>query len=141
MAELGLKPRTQGTYISCSCFSNVTGMVLWGWGWGWRQKHVGVCENDWSFYPKWEQMDRSDITHPCPQIPESGGRKEPGPRPPSAAYRATQALVLMLKEAMVPVKRGFVSKSHTFMLAHASHLAFPFSKLLKPSPVKMHTPS
>lgn len=62
--------------------------------------------------------------------------------PTQRAYRATQALVLMLKEAMVPVKRGVVSKSHTFMLAQASHLAFPLaSKSLKPSPVKMHTPS
>lgn len=60
----------------------------------------------------------------------------------ATAYRATQALVLMLKEAMVPLKRGFVSKSQTFMLAQASHFAFPFSsKPLKPSPVKMHTPS
>lgn len=61
---------------------------------------------------------------------------------PPAAYRATQALVLMLNEAMVPVKRGVVSKSHTFMLAQASHIAFPrSSKPLKPSPVRMHTPS
>lgn len=61
---------------------------------------------------------------------------------PPVAYRATQALVLMLNEAMVPVKRGVVSKSHTFMLAQASHFAFPrSSKSLKPSPVKMHTPS
>lgn len=60
----------------------------------------------------------------------------------SVAYRATQALVLMLNEAMVPVKRGVVSKSHTFMLAQASHCAFPrSSKPLKPSPVRMHTPS
>lgn len=58
-----------------------------------------------------------------------------------AAYRDTQALVLMLKEAMVPVKRGVVSKSHTFMLAQASHLALPSSMPLKPSPDKMHTPS
>lgn len=34
---------------------------------------------------------------------------------------AAQAFVLMLKEAMVPPKYGVVSKSHTFMLAQASH--------------------
>lgn len=41
----------------------------------------------------------------------------------------------------MPVKRGVVSKSHTFMFAQASHLGLPSSKPLKPSPVKMHTPS
>lgn len=73
----------------------------------------------------------------CP--PVQGGRSL---GPVLNAYRATQALVLVLKEAMVPLKRGVVSKSHTFMLAQASHFAFPFSsKPLKPSPDKMHTPS
>ena len=44
---------------------------------------------------------------------------------------ATQALVLMLNDAMVPVKRGVVSNCHTFMLAQASHVCSPF----EPSPL------
>lgn len=75
-----------------------------------------------------------------PEVGKAGGSDV---RPPwLGAYRATQALVLMLKEAMVPVKRGSVSKSHTFILAQVSHLALPSSSSpWKPSPVRMHTPS
>lgn len=58
------------------------------------------------------------------------------------AHRATQALVLMLKEAMVPVNKGVVSYSQTFMLAQASHKGFPFlSSPLYPRPTRMQTPS
>lgn len=58
------------------------------------------------------------------------------------AHRATQALVLMLKEAMVPVNKGVVSYSQTFILAQASHTGFPFwSFPLYPRPTRMQTPS
>lgn len=48
----------------------------------------------------------------------------------------------MLKEAMVPVKKGVVSNNQTFMLAQASHRGFPFSSWpLYPRPTRMQTPS
>lgn len=58
------------------------------------------------------------------------------------AHRATQALVLVLKEAMVPVNKGVVSYSQTFILAQASHIGFPlWSVPLYPRPTRMQTPS
>lgn len=45
----------------------------------------------------------------------------------ACVYLATHALVLILKELMVPVKCGVVSNSHTLILAQASHLAWPSS--------------
>jgi len=48
----------------------------------------------------------------------------------------------MLKEAMVPVNKGVVSYSQTFMLAQASHKGFPlWSFPLYPRPTRMQTPS
>lgn len=47
-----------------------------------------------------------------------------------------------MKEAMVPVNKGVVSYSQTFMLAQASHIGFPFWSLpLYPRPARMQTPS
>lgn len=47
-----------------------------------------------------------------------------------------------MKEAMVPVNKGVVSYSQTFMLAQAFHKAFPFwSFPLYPKPTRMQTPS
>lgn len=48
----------------------------------------------------------------------------------------------MLKEAMVPVNKGVVSYSQTFMLAQAFHKGFPlWSFPLYPRPTRMQTPS
>ena len=116
----------------------MTVMVFLRGGIGGGQSH---CERQ-GVLPRWER--HIGVTWYTPALPSGKtveGRNQ-GPGSPPAAHRATQALVLMLNEAMVPVKRGFVSKSHTFMLAQASHFALPFSsKPLKPRPVKMHTPS
>lgn len=58
------------------------------------------------------------------------------------AHRATQALVLMLKDAMVPVNKGVVSYNQTFMFAQAFHKGFPlWSFPLYPRPTRMQTPS
>lgn len=47
-----------------------------------------------------------------------------------------------MKEAMVPVNKGVVSYSQTFMLAQAFHKGFPFWSLpLYPRPTRMQTPS
>ena len=98
---------------------------------------VGGCEND-KVLPRVGKDGSRIRALKSGKVVEEARVRTPVP----AAYRATQALVLMLKEAMVPVNRGVVSKSHTFMLAQASHFAFLCSsKSLKPSPVKMHTPS
>lgn len=47
-----------------------------------------------------------------------------------------------MKEAIVPVNKGVVSYSQTFMLAQASHIGFPFWSLpLYPRPTRIQTPS